>query len=310
MKTFKILLAVLITSTLFTSCDKVTNPIKPAVELDTTIFPGNWENDYPEISWTMNTNTNRNILLEDYTGHRCPNCPDAATEATTIEDANPGRVFVSSIHAGPGGISSFQETASDCGQASNPYDKYCTEFFNEESTLFGQEFQAGFGFFANPQGNVNRLAPDGEEMFSLYNQWSSRVATQLSNNLLDVNIQAQSNYYPSTNGFFLHTETDFINDLSGDYNLVVALIENDVVDWQDVDGTPDENYHHHNLFRGCIDGLAWGRTISGGTEAGDKTYLDYTYKLPAGKTNDDYHLLIYVADVSTYEIMQVIKHEF
>ena len=310
MKTLKTLFSVLIILSALSSCDKVTNPIKPSVDLDTTIFPGNWANDYPEISWTSNSNTNRNILLEDYTGHRCPNCPDAATEAAAIEAANPGRVFVSSIHAGPGGISSFQEQAPDCGLPSNPDDKYCTELYNDESISFGQEFQAGFGFFANPQGNINRLAPDGEEMFSLYNQWSGRVATQLADNVLDVNIQAQSNYYPSTNGFFLHTETDFINDMTGNYNIVVALIENEFIDWQDVDGTADPDYHHHNVFRGCIDGLEWGRTISGGTNAGDKTYLDYTYKLPAGKTNDDYHLLIYVADIATYEIVQVIKHEF
>ncbi|MEO9532399.1 MAG: Omp28-related outer membrane protein [Crocinitomicaceae bacterium] len=292
------------------ACDKVENPIKPAVLLDTTIFPGNWEADYPEITWSPNTNVNRNIMLEDYTGHKCPNCPEAATEASNIEAANPGRVFVSSIHAGPGGLSSFQETAVDCGTTNNPYDKYCTEFFNDASMAYGAEFQAGFGFFGNPQGNINRVAPDGEDMFTLYNQWSTRVANQIADNDLKINIQAQSNYYPSTNGFFLHTETEVLEDLTSEYNFVVALIENDIVDWQDVNGTPDSLYHHHNTFRGCIDDLPWGRTISGGTEANNKTYLDYTYKLPAGQTNDEFHLLIYVYDLATYEVMQVIKHEF
>lgn len=292
------------------ACDKVDQPIKPEVLLDTTIFPGNWENDYPEIAWTPNLNTNRNIMLEDYTGHKCPNCPAAATIAENIEDANPGRVFVSSVHAGIGGISSFQEIASDCGLSSNPDDKYCTAFYNDETIAYGSEFQSGFGFIANPQGNVNRLAPDGEDMFSLSNQWGTRVSNQLADNELKINIQAQSNYYPSTNGFFLHTETEVLEDLSSDYNIVVALIENKVVDWQDVNGTAVSDYEHHNVFRGCIDGLAWGRTISGGTEATNKTYLDYTYKLPTGKTNNDYHLLIYVYDLATYEVMQVIKHEF
>lgn len=292
------------------ACDKVDNPIKPAVELDTTIFPGNWEGTYPEIIWTQNANTNRNIMLEDYTGHKCPNCPDAATEAEILESANPGRVFVSSIHAGIGGISTFQELANDCGTVDNLEGKYCTEFYNTESIAYGAEFQSGFGFFGNPQGNVNRLAPDGEDMFSLYNQWNPRIAAQLADNDLKINIQVQSNYYPSTNGFFLHTETEFLEDLGSEYNLVVALIENDVVDWQDVDGTAEEFYHHHNVFRGCIDDLAWGRTISGGTEATNKTYLDYTYKLPTGQDNSDFHLLIYAYDLATYEVMQVIKHEF
>jgi hypothetical protein len=292
------------------ACDKIENPIKPAVEADTTIFPGNWENDYPEIIWTPNTNVNRNIMLEDYTGHTCSNCPDAAEVAELLESANPGRVFVSSVHAGPGGLSNFQKAATDCGTPANLYGKYCTLFYNEESLSYGAEFQSGFGFIGNPQGNINRLAPDGEDMFSLYNQWSSRVANQISENDLKINIQAQTNYYPSTNGFFLHTETEFKEDLASNYNIVVALVENEATDWQDDHGFADSLYKHHNIFRGCIDGLAWGRSISGGTEAGNKTYLDYTYKLPSSQDNGDFHLLIYVYDIATYEVMQVIRHDF
>lgn len=293
---------------LLASCDKVENPIKPAIELDTTIFPGNWD-DYPNPVWTQNTNTNRNVVLEDYTGHRCPGCPTAATVAKNIEDANPDRVFVASIHASPGGTSPFQTIADDCGQASNPYDKYCTEFFCDESIAYGSTFASGFGFFANPMGNISRITPDTENMFELSGNWESRISDVLTANELNVNIQAQSNYYPSTNGFYLHTEIEFLEELTSNYSVVVYLLEDEIIDWQDVSGTADSLYHHHNVFMGCIDNLAWGRSLTS-SNAGDKTYLDYSYKLPAGKTNDDYHLLIYVYDVLTYEILQVIKHEF
>lgn len=292
-----------------TSCDKVENPIKPPVEQDTTIFPGNWA-DYPEPVWTQNANSNRNILLEDYTGHRCPNCPQAADEAKLLEDNNPGRVFVASVHAGLGGISSFQETATDCGLPSNPENKYCTQFYNDISLAYGNAFSSGFGFIGNPMGTINRTTPTGPtSMFLLRNAWAGRVSDVLNANDLKVNIQAQSNYYASTNGFYLHTEVEFLEDLTGNYNTVVYLIENDILDWQDVNSY-DSLYHHHNVMQDCIDGLPWGRTISGGTETGNKTYFDYSYKLPSGKTNEDYHLLIYVYDLDTYEVLQVIKHEF
>lgn len=290
-----------------TACDKVENPIKPAVLLDTTIFPGNWA-DYPEQVWAPNTNVNRNIVLEDFTGHRCPNCPDAATEAEAIAAANPDRVFVAAIHASPGGLSTFQTTATDCGQASNPYDKYCTELYCDESVEYGSTFASGYGFFANPMGTVSRVTPSGENMFDLYINWASRVTNVLAANELNVNIQAQSNYYPSTNGFYLHTEVEFLADLPNNYNTVVYLLEEKIVDWQDVNGTADSLYEHHDILVGCIDDLPWGRSISSSND-GDKSYFDYSYKLPSGKTNDDYHLLIYVYDLSTYEILQVIKQE-
>jgi hypothetical protein len=292
-----------------TACDKVENPIKPAIELDTTIYPGNWS-DYPEVVWSANTNTNRNLLLEDYTGHRCPNCPDAATEAHNIEIANQDRVFVASLHAAPGGLSSFQTIAADCGQSSNPYDKYCTELYCDESIAYGTAFQSGFGFFANPMGSISRVTPSGESMFDLSNGWSARASNLLAANDLKINIQSQCNYYSSTNGLYLHTEFEFLEDLTGNYSAVVYLLEEEVVDWQDVNGTADSLYKHHNVFVGCIDGLEWGRPITGGTETGNKTYLDYSFKLPTGKTNDDYHMVVYVYDQSTFEILQVIKQDF
>lgn len=291
------------------ACDKVENPIKPAILLDTNIYPGNWE-DYPEPVFSPNTNTLRNVMIEDYTGHRCPNCPAAAAIAHDIEASDPTRVFVASIHAGPGGMTSFQQLASDCGLPSNPLNEYCTEFFNTESLIYGAEFQTGFGFFGNPQGTINRVSFSGSTMFQFSTEWSTRTTEVLTANDLKVNIQAQTNYYTETNGFYLHVETEFLEDLAGDYNLSVYLIENEVEDFQDSAGIVLEDYHHHNVFRGCLDDLAWGQSIPGEHVSGEKYYFDYSYTLPTGSVNTDYHLLIYVYDVATYEILQVIKKEF
>jgi hypothetical protein len=301
---------VLTISSLITSCDKVENPIKPEILLDTTLYPGNWE-DYVFPTFTQNTNTDRNVLIEDYTGHRCPNCPEAAWLAYGLEVSNPGRVFVSSVHAGPNGLSSFQTTAPDCGQPTNPNDEFCSIFYCDEGLEYGQTFGGGgLGFIGNPQGNINRGTTNGSDMFLFSNDWTNRTNAVLTENNLTVNIQAESNYYPETNGFFLHTETEFVQDLSGgQYNIVVSLMENEVKDYQDSLGTKLYDYKHHNIFRGCIDDLAWGQDLGGNYTPGTKVYKDYSYKLPDGQTNEEYHLLIYVFDVDTYEVLQVIRQD-
>lgn len=292
------------------SCDKVDNPIKPEILLDTTLFPGNWE-DYEFPTFNPNTNTDRNVMLEDFTGHRCPNCPAAGWIAYGIEQANPDRVFVSSVHAAPSGLSSFQTTASDCGEASNPTDQFCTEFYCAEGIEYGQTFgSGGFGFIGNPQGNINRINYTGSDMFQFSSDWEAKTNEVLTANVLNVNIQSQSNYYAETNGFFLHTETEFISDLSGgQYSLVVNLMENEIKDYQDSLGVKVPYYKHHNVFRGCIDGLAWGQDLGGTYASGTKIYKDYSYQLPAGTDNTQFHLLIYVYDVSTYEVLQVIRQD-
>lgn len=300
-------LSIIILTAALSSCDKVENPIRPSVELDTNLFPGNWQN-YIYPVFTQNTNTNRNILLEDYTGHNCPNCPAAATAAADLESANPGRVFVASIHAGPGGLTSFQNLAADCGTAANPTNKYCTVFYNDESLAYGTEFQSGFGFIGNPAGNISRIT-FGSDMFFSYTEWPTYVSQTLTENNLKINLQAHTNYYPETNGLFLHVEAEFLEDLTSDYNLVVYVIENEIIDYQNNMSTPVPDYHHHNTFRGCIDQQAWGQSIPGEHQTGEKSYFDYSYALPSGQNNTEFHLLIYVYDVATYEILQVIKKE-
>ena len=91
----------------FYSCDRIEQPIPVKVGgLDWDLFPGGDSADYSWPTWTQNTNTFQNVLLEDFTGHTCTNCPPAATIAKNLEDANPGRVFIASIHASIG--NSFQ----------------------------------------------------------------------------------------------------------------------------------------------------------------------------------------------------------
>ena len=49
------------------SCEKVENPIKPIIDLDTTLFTdGNWT-DYPWPTFPINTNTEINVLIEGHT---------------------------------------------------------------------------------------------------------------------------------------------------------------------------------------------------------------------------------------------------
>ena len=103
-----VIFSCLILSTLiFSSCDRVSNPYPEVIvlDLDTTLYPGNWSdyvaNEWPEF--LPNTNNNRNIIIEDFTGHKCVFCPAAADLAHLLHENNPTRVFTASIHAGPDG---------------------------------------------------------------------------------------------------------------------------------------------------------------------------------------------------------------
>ncbi|MCG8575664.1 MAG: Omp28-related outer membrane protein [Flavobacteriales bacterium] len=303
-KSLAVLSGLILAIGLNVSCDKVTQPHIIQTSLDTTLYPGNFiEYEFP--TFTQNTNTERNVLLEDYTGHKCSFCPAAAEMAEGLEDANPGRVFVATIHAGAAnnGVSDFQKT--------NESGMYTRDFTTTEGKEMASDFfQMGVGFNANPKGTVNRLEEAG--LFFLNSpDWEGKVNEVLASEL-NINLQAQSSYFDETKGIFLHVETEFINNLEGEYNIVVYILQKSIVDWQLKFGEGDiPDYNHHNVHIGNMFGETWGRSVaSGSISAGTKVQTDFSYQIPDGLTKDDILSLIYVYDKSNYEVMQVIEHKF
>ncbi len=290
----------------FNSCDKVENPYEnqASIDLDTTLYPGLWQdyldNEYPDFP--ANTNTDINVLLEDYTGHTCNNCPTAATEAHTIYENNPDRIFVASIHVDPGAALSFQEA-----EASG---SYSTDHTNPDAIEYGLTFQNGFNFIGNPQGTVNRKVVDGK-MFDFYGTWQSRATDILTTNDLKFNLQSEFNFFESTNGGFLHVEAEKLTTEEIEINTVVYVIQDTLTDWQLMpNNTSNEFYLHRDKHLGSVDNNPFGiPTFAPDDPDGTLRVLDYSYEVPDDLTPENMHFLIYVFNTETYEILHVIKQK-
>lgn len=296
------------------SCDKIENPYpKQYVDIDTTLIYGMTLKQYKASLWKdfdPNTNTNANVLIEDFTGHKCVNCPYAAVEAHNIEGLHPDRVFVASIHAGNNGSTYFQNYQ---------YAPFTTNFTNADGLAISVAKTDG-GFIGNPSGTNNRKKFGGF-IFQNYSSWSSNVNSILNENQLKVNLQAFTNYFPQTKGVILHTEIDPISTIEHDLYQVVYVIEDSLIAPQIVPAAYnkpnniDSNYVHRDIMRGCIDGKPLGQKLTsnkqvdkyGKTVSGDKYYLNYSYKIPDQYNKDNLHFLIFVYDAFTDEILQVIR---
>ena len=298
------------------SCDKVDNPYMPQyVDIDTTLLDGLGIVDYKNTMWPnfeQNTNSNRNVLVEDYTGHKCINCPDAAIALKDIENNNPNRVYVVGIHIGPDGNKSFQATSGSL---------FAKDYTTEEGIEISNTITDG-GFIGNPSGTVSRKSFGGQ-IFQNYSSWASYTSTILSENDLKVNLQSAVNYFENTRGIILHTEIDILSNVEEDLAQVVYVVQDSTISPQSVPSSwnlpnnTDLNYIHKDVHIGCIDGRGMGRQITEGNKVdkdgnvlnGNKYYLNYSYRLPEQYNPENIHLLIYVYSKSTYEIYQVIKQE-
>ena len=291
------------------SCDHIENPYPPtiSIDLDTNLYPGLWS-DYESNEWPTfeaNSNTLRNVVIEDFTGHKCVFCPAAADLAHDLHMANPTRVFTAGIHAGPDGIGDFQSVS--------PPD-YPTDFTNPQGVEIGQYFgENDGGFPGNPRGTVNRYK--NGTIFQSPAQWTSMTNEIISNNDLKVNLQAKLNYYEETKGAFLHVEAEpqdanVINDLS----IMVYLLEDSVVGDQKMsDNSHNSSYVHRDIHRGNLNNESFGRPITSENLVNDKYLINYSFIVPNqldGEHNpSNMHLLICAFNQTTWEIYQVIKQK-
>ena len=288
------------------SCDKIESPLPEEFgKFDWSLYPGDPSNypydiSNPSLNWGENTNK-KGILLEDYTGHKCTNCPAAAQIAKSLEDDSIKNVIVASIHASSDG--SFQETDS--------------LFLNDYRTDAGDEYVSEMiGFLGNPMGTINRNSQGlSGSVWHLATEWINGVNNEINKPLI-ANIQIKKNYFESTNGLFIHTETSFLSSVSGDFHLIIYLIRNDIVSPQKFDaGVVDTNYHHHSVLSDNINGT-WGTLINDGGLADENTivYNNFTYELPDPSLFptfkiENLSLIAYLCDRNTYEVIQVIKSD-
>ena len=288
------------------SCDKIESPLPEEFgKFDWSLYPGDPSNypydiSNPSSNWGVNTNT-KGILLEDYTGHKCTNCPSAAQTAKSLEDDSVKNVIVASIHASADG--SFQATDG--------------LYVNDYRTDAGDEYVSEMtGFLGNPMGTINRNSQGlSGSVWYLATEWVNGVNNEINKPLI-ANIQLKYNYFASTNGLFIHTETSFSDLISGDFHLIIYLIRNEVISPQKFNaGVVDTNYHHHSVLSKNINDT-WGSLINEGGVADENTvvYNDFSYKLPDPTIDPTYNienlsLIAYLCDRNSYEVIQVIKTE-
>lgn len=307
----KIFIGFAVLSVFIASCDKVENPY-PDVPAQGTyaLYPDGDSAHYAANAWptfSANTNTDRNVLVEDFTGHGCAPCAAVGDHLETLVHDNNGRVVGLAIHAGPNGTGSLQFTTSTLPNI------FYNDYTHEIGNYFGADW-SGSGFIANPSGMVSRKDHGSGNPITSPSGWQNAVNDMITTNDLKVNMQAASNYYSSTNGLFLHAEIEILDQtLTNELRVVSFLVEDSLVGPQAIPGgTYNMDYVHRHILRDVIDGRAFGQALD--TDHLDTTngkyYFNYIYEVPAGYSNTNSHVVLYVRDAVTEEVYQVIKHKF
>ena len=196
----------------------------------------------------------RAVLIEDYTGQYCVNCPRATEEIERlIEQYGDSIVIAVAIHSGPFGKSK--------GEPSPLYTEVGDMYFNT------------WGMSAQPIGLIDRLF--GSTPFS-YTDWAGGVNYEVAIEP-PVGFLTDIDYDTETRQAAIEVQTIGLDSALVSGKLQVWLVEDSIDSFQLMpDGSREEHYNHMHVFRASVND-PWGDALS--VSHGQVAVKNYELKL-------------------------------
>ncbi len=234
-------LSVFLFASLFGACDHIAED-EQLVEVEKVLPPT--PADDPEKPNDKPTATGRNILLEDFTGQRCANCPSATEVIGKLHEAYGERVIAVAIHGGDLG---FKGNATTKGLATDLGDEYYNHW--------KLEYQ--------PVGLIDRGEPIN------YTDWTTAVYNELGF-VSEIDMKLEATLQESTIDIKV-SETALGGDYSG--KVQVWVLEDGIVALQVMpDNSRNSGYVHNHVLRTAVNGT-WGEDVTiGQRETKTQTY--------------------------------------
>ena len=235
----------------------------------------------------------KNVLIEDFTGQKCVNCPNASNLIHELQSGSIGQhVIAVSIH---GGSMSYSVDKLPFGLA----------------TEIGEEYNTHWGVKTWPNGMVDRKGGLQE-----YTQWKTSVAQRLKLEPA-VDISISTDYDGNLTDASWGTSTvnvtldETLDGALKNAHLNVWLTESNITAMQlQPDGSNQMDYVHNHVLRHVLT-PAYGEVVSADAE-GHATWTA-TYDVPkvygkGSKTNlIMMHVVAFVTNDETGEVLQVVE---
>lgn len=191
--------------------------------------------DSERFTYVKPADVARCVLLEDYTGQLCVNCPNAAGVIDQIHEAYGDNVIAVGVH---GGRLSLSGSLGELGLATDE----------------GEEYYTNAGSPAQPSGRVNRLGSP-----STIDKWQQLVAGEISKTA-PVSLELAAEYDAASRTATVTVDALGIDGVSG--KLQLWLVEDNIVAPQRMpDGSTNLEYVHNHVLRTAVNGT-WGGEFS------------------------------------------------
>ncbi len=210
------------------------------------------------------TSGERNILVEEFTGVKCVNCPDGAAEIENLKTKYGERLVAVSIHAG-----FFAKKLAE-----SKYDFKTAQGTSILNLLGEPEGYPAIVIDRKPLGANNKFAIIG------LGQWAGLISTE-SKEKAKAKLEVKNVYTDATRELKVTVNITPSELLSGTHHLSIMLTENNIIDAQtkpNVGVVTD--YNHKHVLRDMLtnyDGLPLSETLANNVTI----KKEFTYTVPA-----------------------------
>ena len=227
----------------------------------------------------------RKVIIEDYTGFKCGNCPPGHVEAQRLQEEYGDKLIVIAVHPDNG----FTKPT-----VAHPYD------FRTET---GTEWSKFFGISSLPNGMVNRRGyKEGNYLFK-QGSWQQLVDEELEKKPV-VSLEISSVYLEGSRQILVFVTYVYQEELTKYHNLNVCIVEDSIINyqlWYGHDPVDIPDYVHNHVLRKGLNGT-WGEELN--TPIGIKTY-SYTIPENSDWRPEKLKIVAFISDVgNTYEVLQ------
>lgn len=237
----KIIALLLFTAGILIACDRIEGPYLIPSEVEEVTV------EFPELD---KSNVFRKLLIEEFTGHHCPNCPDGHQELDRLHTIFGDTLVMVGIHAG----------ALAAPQATDPVFSY------DFRTEVGNELRTFFNIDGIPVAIINRhpniVSPA---------RWQSKLEAESRTPVAA--IQLINQYGTShTDVLKVNAKVTMLADYPNALRLSLYIIEDNIIKPQ-LDGTetiPD--YVHNHVLRASLNGTFGDLLTSDGILQKDGAY--------------------------------------
>jgi len=234
------------------------------------------------------------VLIEEFSGVRCVNCPAGHETTAQILAERPDEIAAVTIHA---------------GFLSTPYPENKEDYVLEEGTFLFDLFQT----IAVPAASVDRVKYDGEDFVSLINRnvWAGKANQRLD---LEppINLYTHYDFDAATRELKVYVRAHYLQAFNlTNHLLSVSLSESHIIDYQliPVDGgssTVQPDYEHNHVLRAMLT-PASGVLLDVDRVEGTVVERVFETTLPTNWKVEDMELIAFVHEDATNHILQVAK---